>query len=514
MLAVNGKALSPFLMAVAILWDGSLSANVQTLLDDDWYHSEWNNVTIVSNAKKSDSETIARGVEDFLQNIHRVLPYPTRSDTWPLRIYICKDLNTFTQLAPQGTKYETNVSGIFTEGLGYDVIILLADVSQQRLREIVYHELVHREMRSQDNIPLWLDEGLAEVYSNFRFRKKHMLYALSDPRHRNWIQRNGTTSLRRLFHVNHGSPEYNHINLSTSFYATSWIFTHYCLFAENGAFEHAFFDFIEASKKQMVSEEMFTQYFGMNYETMSKQLLSYARGFRFPSGKIALPSSIKNNESQFIWLPNTQLQSQVLLSGAMTLSRRFNEANELLNTIAADIYKTGSLRLQNAEKVERATLAFFSNDFPTAYRYATSAYQSDNRSPTTLLLHSQYLLKTAPGRRIDYRITIPLPDVNRAFRCINQVLEAAPRHALACRLYTLAWLRTNAEPSPAQYEKLLQNTRLMGDDSELAFLTADLFALHRKFRDARLILKYFADHTSSKEAKDDAHKRMRNLPKI
>lgn len=502
------------MMMAAFFWIGSLHADVETLLNDDWYHSEWNNVTIVSNAEKRDSETIAKGVEDFLKNIHRVLPYPARSDAWPLRIYICKDLDTFVQLAPQGAKYETNISGIFTEGIGYDAIILLADARQQRLREILYHELVHREMRSHGNIPLWLDEGLAEVYSNFRFRKNQMLYALSDPHHRNWIQRKGSTPLHRLFHVNHGSPEYNHQNLSTSFYATSWIFTHYCLFAEEGAFEKTFFDFIDASSKQVVTETMFTRYFDMNYEDMSNRLLKYARSFRFPYGKIDLPSSSATPDSQFKWIPSPPLHSHILLSGAMTLSRRFNEANELLNTIAQNVYKSDSVKLQNAEKIERANLAFFSNDFQTAYRYATSAYKSGNRSPTTLLLYAQSLLKTAPGRKIDYRVTIPLQEVNRAFRCINQVLEIAPRHALACRLYTLAWLRTNAEPSPAQYEKLLQNTRLMGNDSELAFLTADLFALHRKFRDAREILEYFADHTTSKRAKEDAIKRMQNLPKI
>ena len=507
----KGKQLL-FIVQLLVSSVFSASADIDTLLQDEWQQAEWNHITIITNAREKDSAAIAKGVEDFVTNIGGVLPFPTRSDSWPLRIYICKDLETFVQLAPKGAKYENNVSGIFTEGLGYDAIVLLADARQGRLREIVYHELVHREMRSRGNIPLWLDEGLAEVFSNFRFRKHTLLYALSDPHHRIWIQRNGSTPLGRLFHVNHGSPEYNHGNLSTSFYATSWIFTHYCLFANGGALKNAFFEFVEASSEQVVTEAMFTGYFGVSYAEMSDSLLGYARGFRFPRGELELHSPHQNTPSKFKWSSTAPVHTKVLLAGAMTLSQRFQSAQQLLNAIARDVVLEDSNKLLNVEHIERATLAFYLNDFSSAYRYAEAAYRTDNRSPTTLLLYSQSLLKTTPGRKINYNVVIPLPEVNRAFRCINQILESAPRHPLACRLYTLAWLRTNAEPSTVQYRKLLQNTRLLGDDSELAFLTADLFALHQHFRQAREILQYFADHTSNKRAREDAVSRMRNLP--
>ena len=498
------------LVATSFSFKCTAANDLNSLLSDQWIHTEWNHVTVVSNASRKDTEVITTGVADFLDHIAKVLPYPTREDHWPLRIYVCKDNETFAMLAPPGLKYQNDVSGVFTQGLGYDVILVLADAHKTRLRTVLYHELVHREMRSQGDIPLWLDEGFAEVFSMFRIKQKSLQYGLSDSKHRHWIQRNEPTTFNRLFHVTHGSPEYNERTLSGGFYATAWIFTHYAFFADNGAYKDRFFHFIEAARKQVVTETLFKRHFEMSYDEMTDRLNKYARSFRFPKGEIRLTPN--NSKRSFEWTQTESRISELLLTGAKTLSGKFADSHNILNDLSEPTDFQTTTELANLEQMEKATLAFYEYDFEKAQRIALSAYRNGNRSPTTLLLTAQGLLQVIPGQRVYYNLVVPLPEVNQAFRCINQLLTFAPRNPLACRLYALAWIRTNSEPSPAQYRKLMDNARTLGDDSEIAFLTADLMIFHRKYRNAKAILEYFRDHTYSKQARDEAIERLQKLP--
>ncbi len=479
-------------------------------MSDQWIHTEWDHVTVVSNASLKNTEVITTGVADFLDHIAKVLPYPTREDHWPLRIYVCKDNETFAMLAPNESKYQEDVSGVFTQGLGYDVILVLANAQKSRLRSVLYHELVHREMRSQGEIPLWLDEGIAEVFSLFRIKNKSLQYGLSDSKHRHWIQRNNPTAFNRLFHVNHGSPEYNERTLSGGFYATAWIFTHYALFADDGAFKDRFFHFIEAARKQVATETLFQKHFEMSYAEMTDRLKKYTRSFRFPKGEIPLTGT--NSSHSFEWTQSEARINELLLTGAKTLSRRFQDSRDILNHLSEPTEVQNAKELANLERIEQATLAFYEYDFETAHHIARSAYQNGNRSPTILLLTAQALLQVIPGQKVYYNVVVPLPELNKAFRCINQLLTFAPRNPLACRLYALAWIRTNSEPSPSQYRKLMDNARTLGDDSEIAFLTADLMIFHRKYRNAKAILEYFRDHTYNQQARDEAIERLQKLP--
>lgn len=488
-----------------------LRAGADLPSSDGWYHATWNHITLLSNASTSKTETIANSIADFVDSISHALPFPARADRWPLRIVLCRDSQTFASLAPDASKYGELVSGLFTEGLGYDVILLRADASRSDLRATLFHELVHREMRTNGDIPLWLDEGLAEVFSLFRIRKHTLEYGLSDAAHRHWIQRNGAMPLKRLFQVHHGSPEYNETPLTRSYYATCWAFTHYGLFANDGAMRESFLNLVEIARRGPITVEQFEQCFAMPMSEMEEQLRRYSRSFRFPHGQVPVPT--RNSLDMHTWDHDAQHIHTCLLTGALTLSRRFEDARRMLSTLAipqpTDAESTG---LHNAYQVEHATLAFFEQDFESAHTHAQRAFQSGNRTPTTLLLHAEGLLQIQRGQRVRYDLVIPLPTLNLAFRNINQVLEVAPRNALACRLYVLAWLRTNQEPSVAQFRRLMDQARALPDDSEIAFLTADLFQFHQKYHLARQVLQTFRDHTTLKWAQEEAEQRLNQLP--
>ncbi len=492
-------ALSPSVNAFAV------STSESDFQKDDWHYAEWDNVTIISNSKRSKTDEIARTVAQFLQHMDAVLPFPRREDSWPLEIFVCKDSRTFRYLAPDEPKYQNDVSGIFTNGLGYDAIIIHADTGMSSLRSIVFHELVHRELRPLEGIPLWLDEGLAEVYSNFRLSGKWIHYGLSDSRHRHYLQRKKQTPFERLFEVTHSSPDYHVRELSISFYATSWAFTHFALFGKEGIYKDRFLNFIEIARDEFITEAIFKEHFEMGYEEMSDQLRRYVSSFRFPKSRSKLQS--ETNLPSFEWETLESPHIELLLAGATTLSRRHERSAQLLgenpqslNTLQALWYR------------QKTTLNYYLGNHLDAQELAETAYEYGDRSPTTLLLYAEKLLNTAPGWRVYYDEVLSLKEINRAFRCINQVLEIAPRHPLACKLYALGWMRTTNKPSREQYRKLMNNARLHIDDPEICFLTADLMSINKEWRMAKSILEHFIETSSSAEDQQAAVERLRNMP--
>lgn len=104
--------------------------------------------------------------------------------------------------------------------------IVMSDLGADRKRAAI-HEYVHVLVRHSGlPIPLWLNEGLAEVYSGMKVRDgKILLGAIAEDR----IHSLGSSDLMRLsllFKVGTDSPEYNELNRAGVFYAESCLLAH------------------------------------------------------------------------------------------------------------------------------------------------------------------------------------------------------------------------------------------------------------------------------------------------
>jgi hypothetical protein len=99
--------------------------------------------------------------------------------------------------------------------------------------ELMFHEYVHHILRTfwAGEVPAFLDEGLAEVFSSARFRKGSVLL---EPRHDyvRYLRSHDWLPFERLLEVKRTDPEYVDHQLAPGFYAQAWATMYYATAAD------------------------------------------------------------------------------------------------------------------------------------------------------------------------------------------------------------------------------------------------------------------------------------------
>jgi len=127
-----------------------------TLHAADWISLRGAGVELVSDA----GEKTARQALDRLAQIQRILPPASDSAALPLRIFLFAKQSEYRDYAP-----DAGVAGFYQTGIERDYIAMAAGGSLPR---VVSHEYVHFVLHRQNTTrAMWLEEGLAELYSNF-----------------------------------------------------------------------------------------------------------------------------------------------------------------------------------------------------------------------------------------------------------------------------------------------------------------------------------------------------------
>lgn len=140
------------------------------------------------------------------------------------------------------------------------------------------HELVHDLLRQSESAPpLWLEEGLAEYFSNARVMNGRVSAGEPIRSHEFLLQRRSPMSLERLFAVQAGSSD----GASTHFYAASWAAVNFLI----GVDPRAFFAFLHDVEANMPVADALQRH----YRKSLKELEAAIRWRSLISKSIVLP---------------------------------------------------------------------------------------------------------------------------------------------------------------------------------------------------------------------------------
>jgi tetratricopeptide (TPR) repeat protein len=175
-----------------------------------------------------------------------------------------------------------NLAAFFHRGSDENLIALSVSGSGESLNS-VFHEYTHLLLRHNDLFwPLWLTEGMADVYSTFetaggrsvRIGKPQELYV-------RLLEKQPLMPLHELFAVTHGSPEYNERDRQGVFYAESWLLTHYLMLGDNAVLKPRFGQLTALLRQGQLPEQAFTNAFRITLPGMENLLRRYLERGRF-----------------------------------------------------------------------------------------------------------------------------------------------------------------------------------------------------------------------------------------
>jgi tetratricopeptide (TPR) repeat protein len=252
-----------------------------------------------------------------------------------------RDFAPFRPLRPDGKPAE--VAGYFMRGNDLNIIGLYGQDEPGETRRVIFHEGVHWYLDAfPDQLPLWLEEGLAELFSTFEIKKDHALWGEVILPHVYTLNEQKSPSLLRLLGISRSDGEFNDSNRVTLVYAQSWALTHFMLFAKQEGTETRLGRFLRARAENPNPYLALEKAFGTDIANIEASLSKYVTdGGKFYLKKVPL-ATVTDEIVSF----NTVTQQELNLAlGLMALG-----ANRLDET---------ARRLQSALKSGPPSIDFY-----------------------------------------------------------------------------------------------------------------------------------------------------------
>jgi len=438
---------------------------------ENWTEIRSAHFTVISNAGEHEGRRIALQFEEVRAMFEQLYPKLKVDSGKPTIVFALKNEDSLKLLLPsygQNSKsmhvagfyrpsYDKNFAAIRTDATGTGPLSFRS----------LYHEYTHAFFRYNfRGLPLWLDEGLAELYGNTSIEGKQASVGLPNENQLRYLQANQLLPLDQLVAIDGSSPLYNTSDHAGLFYSESWALVHYLQFSQELQKQDLLNKFLAALHETDDPIEAAKQTFG-DLNKFSEKLQTYTRQHSYQYQRVSLPAKLTENE--FTARPLSQGEGTLALADFLLRSGHLPEALERLHQVAELDAATPGYRSElghyhlmkadfsNAEKelqsaiaanpkdisahidmafvylrrdgytkdttpkirTELETVLTLAPDFPPAYAFLSIAYtQEPNKDTDKALKDALRATKLEPGN-LAYFI-----DVGKALLAARRIPEA------------------------------------------------------------------------------------------
>jgi Flp pilus assembly protein TadD len=286
------------LFFVALLWAGettSAQSVAAELVQRPWFEARTPHFHTYSCGPTQEVARLAARLEQFR------IAYSSMAGTQavaspPIVVMAFPDHASLAPFLPVYQGHPANLAAFFSRGSDENLIVLSLSGGgpDSRALEAVFHEYAHLLLRHNELFwPLWLKEGMADIYGTFEVMGPHSV-RIGQPTepYLSLLAEKPLMSLRDLFGVHHGSPEYNERERQGIFYAESWLLTHYLMLGDNPQHKVRFGQLTALLRQGQPIEQAFTNTFRAPLSVMETQLRAYLQKGRFEAATLAVPVNL------------------------------------------------------------------------------------------------------------------------------------------------------------------------------------------------------------------------------
>jgi tetratricopeptide (TPR) repeat protein len=328
---------------------------------------------------------------------------PVRGVTeFPVRIIVFKN-------EKQYKPYTTNdvAFAYYTSSQTRDYIVM-QDAEVEHFPAAI-HEYMHLIVRHSGlTLPVWLNEGWADVYSTLKpMGKKTMVGDMIPGRlqplfHEKWLDFDSLTS------VKHDSPEYNERSRAGVFYAESWVFVHMLYLAPD--YKPKFAAFVNAIVQGKTAAEACQIAYGRSAAQVFQDLQAYLRRNQLFGAVFSAKLSKSEEEAELS--PVSEFESDLALADLLATIGKRDQAQAAYEGLAK----------QNPAQPEipqsLGYLAWQHEDRESARQYFEKAFAAGDQDPQ-MCFHLAMLERGA--RQPDDKV---IPPLLRALKLRPDYLDA------------------------------------------------------------------------------------------
>jgi Tfp pilus assembly protein PilF len=453
-------------------------------------HTE--NFVVVSNASETEARASAARLEE-LRAIFSRLQGRDRFDVYvPVTVILFQNGGDYEFFKPTYRgDLRRDVAGYFLPSPDINYITLSLEAGRGRdPHSVLFHEYVHALVRNNyAGAPLWLNEGLAQYYSEFELSKdrrrvnlgRQLTYRLE------YLARGEFLPLDTLLSVEASSSHYQQHDLHPLFYAQSWALVHYLLHDATGARPLQLARYLELLGAGQTVAESFREAFKVDFGEMESELRAYVRAARYRERSETFAQPVPPApaaESRAF----TDAEVQATLGDLLLHAGRLDDAEEYLAralkwdaNLASAHSSLGLLRLKE-------------NSLSEAREHLERAVAGD---PDNYLAHFYYAeLLRREGLETELTVT-GYAATTRLIRAeLKKVIELAPNFLEAYALLALVDIERSPQVDET-FALLKRALALAPKRQEFNLLLAQLHLRLEAFARARQILESLAQDPRS-----------------
>jgi tetratricopeptide (TPR) repeat protein len=421
---------------------------------------------VMTDGSAADGRKVAHEFEQMRNVFATHLPHARLESGAPLLIFAVRDEDTAKGLEPHIWKAGANRAGEYHHGWEKQFAIIRLDTwGREGAKQVVYHEYTHSiEHMNSHWLPVWFDEGTAELYGFTRF-EAHRTYIGAPTERVNSLRGSTPIPVEAFITLDHRSPYYLDGTKNQLFYAEAWALVHMLTYEPGMGNGRRLGDFLALLDQGMEQKQAFRQVFG-EFKPVDKALSSYMQQPTFTTTVLKDPDQI--DDKTFTSRTLTAAETEAELGGFHLWTHDLEGARALLDQALKDDPKLG-LAHENM-----GFLAFAQGNDSMAEAEFSQAYSADG---------SLYLSLFAKTMLSPLRTSRQADDLNAFGSAMGKVLQLNPLFAPAyVQLARLAVLENDLdsalivsrkaeemEPSLAGYHiQTGQILRRLGKNAEAA----------------------------------------------
>jgi tetratricopeptide (TPR) repeat protein len=245
----------------------------------------------IGEANEARIRRTAQRLERFREMLARVLPDAAAVSSAPTVVVVFPDNYAFAPFVPPGRSRDLVGYSVTWEDINY----IGMNAGRPELADsIVFHEYTHLLMGDTlGDIPLWVNEGLAELYATFQDDRDGTSALIGAGRayHLSLLRSRTLIPIANLIAIDDKSSEYDESTRRGMLYAQSWALMHYLTFG-TAARQAQLTNYLANLRTGQPSLRAFVEAFGSDFETLEEELRQYVRLFRMPSRRVEFSEKI------------------------------------------------------------------------------------------------------------------------------------------------------------------------------------------------------------------------------
>jgi tetratricopeptide (TPR) repeat protein len=265
-----------FAALLAVAASMALGQPDDELLRRHWFEARTEHFHIYSCGSTQAVARLAARLEQF-REAYGVLAGAQAVASPPIVAMAFPDRASMVPFLPLYQGKPANLSAFFRRGSDENLIVLALSGTGADALEIIFHEFAHLLLRHNETYwPLWLDEGMADLYATFEVSGNNRA-RIGEPlnHHLRVLAQQPLMPLRELFAVARDSPNYNERERQGIFYAESWLLAHYLMLGGSPARKAGFRQLSPLLRQGYSAEAAFTNALRTSLPAMEDELRHY-----------------------------------------------------------------------------------------------------------------------------------------------------------------------------------------------------------------------------------------------